>query len=272
MQYALLAIVGLAVVAALALLLRGLATDDASESSVDVVRVEGPPWLTWVVPVVAVAVALVVTSTIGLPVWITASIGLLVGAGASIGVTSWRASRIAKLEAQLAEGIDLMVSTLRAGGGLMDAVSTARREVRAPLRDLLLVIVERVRLGDSPRAVLETLQESVPLESFRLFSFTLIAHWEGGGSLASTLSDVGRTIRDRVDVQRRVRSQAVETQASVVGVLVITYGLALLMWNNYPERLDTFATSELGGMAIGTTILLQGIGLLWITRLTRVDI
>ena len=272
MQYALLVVVGLAVVAAVVLLVFGGREENAPPATAEVVSVEGPGWVGWALPAAAVVVALTVSAALGLPIWITASIGLLVGAAVSVGVTSWRASRIAKLEAQLAEAIDLMVSTLRAGGGLMDAISAARREVRRPLQDLLLVLVERVRLGDSPRHVVEQLQESVPLESFRLFSFTLVAHWEGGGSLASTLSDVGRTIRDRVDVQRRVRSQAVETQASVIGVLVVTYGLALLMWNNYPERLDTFAGTELGGMAIATTILLQGTGLLWITQLTKVDL
>ena len=91
-------------------------------------------------------------------------------------------------------------------------------------------------------------------------------------SLATTLSNVGRTIRDRVDVKRRVRSQAVETQVSVVAVLVITYGLAAMMWNNYPDRFLTFATSELGSMFIGLSIFLQAVGLFWISRISRIEV
>ena len=58
----------------------------------------------------------------------------------------------------------------------------------------------------------------------------------------------------------------------MIGVLVVTYGLALLMWFNYPERMQLFATSQLGSMFIGVTILLQGIGLLWIARMTKIEV
>ena len=133
-------------------------------------------------------------------------------------------------------------------------------------------LIERIRLGERPESVLTSLEERVPLESLRLFTFTLGAHWQGGGSLATTLSNVGRTIRDRFEVARRVRGQAVETEVSVVGVMVVTYSLALLMWNNYPDRVELFATSELGSMFIGFTIVMQGFGIFWISRVTRIEV
>ena len=165
-----------------------------------------------------------------------------------------------------------MVSTLRAGGGLTDAMLSAARESRDPFQSHIERLVERIRISEQPVAVLHDLDDEVPLESFRLFAFTLAAHWEGGGSLATTLSNVGKTIRDQVDVQRRVRGQSVETQVSVIGILAVTYGLALLMWNNYPDRVETFATSELGSAFIGLSILLQGIGIFWISRMSRIEV
>ena len=58
----------------------------------------------------------------------------------------------------------------------------------------------------------------------------------------------------------------------VVAVLVITYGLAAMMWNNYPDRFLTFATSELGSMFIGLSIFLQAVGLFWISRISRIEV
>lgn len=203
---------------------------------------------------------------------IAASAGAVVGVGVSILLRTLATRRMSRFEAQLAESIDLMVSTLRAGGGLTDALDGAAREIGRPLRDYLQELLDRIRLGERPEEVLTSLERRVPLESFRLFTLTLAAHWQGGGSLATTLSNVGRTIRDRVDVKRRVRSQAVETQVSVVAVLVITYGLAAMMWNNYPDRFLTFATSELGSMFIGLSIFLQAVGLFWISRISRIEV
>jgi len=219
-----------------------------------------------------VAVALGLFLGIGIYLWVAAAIGAVAGVASSILLTFLEAQRLARLESQLADAIDLMVSTLRAGGGLTDAVATAARETAHPLRRHLEELLDRIRLGEVPEVVLTDLETRIPVEGFRLFALTLAAHWQGGGSLATTLSNVGRTIRDRVDVARRIRSQAVETQASVVGILIVTYGLALLMWNNYPERFTIFATSEIGAMFIGLSVFLQALGLLWISRLTRIEV
>ena len=180
--------------------------------------------------------------------------------------------RLSLAESQMADAIDLMVSALRAGSGMMEALETSARESRRPLKGVLLEMTERIRIGEEPAGVLASMEGVLPVEGFRLFTFTLGAHWRGGGSLASTLSGVGRSIRDRVDVKRRIQSQAVETQASVVGILGVTYGLAYLMYSSYPDRFTTFSTSSIGSMFIVLSIVLQGVGLLWISRLTRIEV
>ena len=204
--------------------------------------------------------------------------GISLATGGVIGCCAWIlqrflvSRRIQAFEFQLTEAIDLMVSTLRAGGGLTDALTGAMDETRRPLRYSLAELNDRIQLGENPEGILADLEERIPLESFRLFGFTLSTHWSGGGSLATTLSNVGRTIRDRVDVQRRVQSQAIETRVSAIFVLVITYGLALLGWVSYPERFELFANSELGAMFIAAAIAMQAFGLLWITLMTRIEV
>ena len=94
--------------------------------------------------------------------------------------------------------------------------------------------------------------------------------WEA--SVAQSLREVSRTIRDRVDVIRRSSSQAVETQASVAGILAITYGLAFLMWRQYPERVDSFLSNDIGLSAVGISVFLQAIGVAWISRTTQVEV
>ena len=109
----------------------------------------------------------------------------------------------------------------------------------------------------------------VPLETFRLFAASLTVHWEVGGSLATTLSSVGQTIRDRIELSRRVRAQAAESQASVAVVMVMAYALAVLMWRTNPDRLESFAASGIGVIIVAIVIGLQAVGLIWISRLNR---
>jgi Flp pilus assembly protein TadB len=175
----------------------------------------------------------------------------------------------ALIEAQLAGAIYLMVSALRAGASVLAAFELALTEVGPPLRPYFQEVAGRIRLGDDPRTAVSDLQLHVPLETFRLFAASLSIHWEVGGSLATTLSSVGQTIRDRIELSRRVRAQAAESQASVAVVLGMAYALAFLMWRTNPDRIEAFAQSVVGTAVVAVVIGLQAVGLVWISRLNR---
>jgi len=89
------------------------------------------------------------------------------------------------------------------------------------------------------------------------------------GIFATTLSTVGRTVRDRIELSRRVRAQSVEAHASVGVVLLITYVLGFLMWRTNPDRLNVFLGSSIGTMVVAAVIAMQAVGLIWMSRLNR---
>ena len=206
---------------------------------------------------------------VGLPVEVAAAAGCLLGVIAFL-VEDYRGDQqAAMIEAQLAAAIYLMVGSLRAGASLLAAFESALEEVGPPLRPYFQEVAGRIRLGDDPRSAVSDLQKHVPLETFRLFATSLAIHWEVGGSLATTLSTVGQTIRDRIELSRRVRAQGVESHASVAVVLAIAYILAFLMWRTNPDRLETFVRSGIGTVIIAGVIALQAVGLVWMSRLNR---
>lgn len=174
------------------------------------------------------------------------------------------------IETQLADAIDLMVGALRAGAGLSTALDNARIESRRPLREQLDEVVGRIRLGDDPREVFQDLAERVPLETFRLFATVLSVHWEVGGGLAPTLATVGRTIRDRIELSRRVRAMTAQSRMSILGVLAATYAIAAIIWANDPPRMRAFLFSPAGSWLVAGAIVLQGIGIIWSSALARI--
>src|SRR6202043_1613176 len=124
-----------------------------------------------------------------------------------------------RIEQQLSDAIDLMVAALQAGAGTLSALENAVQEARRPLRAQLTEVLGRIRYGDDPQLVLHALEQRVPLEVFRLFVSALSVHWETGGSLAPTLATVGRVVRDRIEVSRRIRSLTAQSRVSVVAVM-----------------------------------------------------
>jgi Flp pilus assembly protein TadB len=173
------------------------------------------------------------------------------------------------IETQLADAIDLMVASLRAGASLMSSLETAVEESRAPLRPQLEEVLGRIRYGDDPLAVLRGLMGRVPLETFRLFASALMVHEEVGGSLAPTLATVGRIIRDRIELTRRIRSLTVQSRTSTVAILGTTYFIALIMWRTDPDRMEEFLSSNLGSTLTSGAVMLQAIGVFWTSWLSR---
>lgn len=221
------------------------------------------PWL------VGVGVALGLHFALGVAWVFAVALGVVVGL---LGhqLDAWRVARLAdRIEAQLADAIDLMVSSLKVGATLQTGLETALRESHAPLRPQLEEMIGRIRLGDVPSTVLANLAARVPLETFLLFSTTLAVHLEVGGSLVQTLASVGRTIRNRIEITRRLRTLTMQSRASMVAVLLTTYFIGLLMWRADPPRMAGLLASSMGQAITAAAIVLQGVGIVWISALSK---
>jgi tight adherence protein B len=193
-------------------------------------------------------------------------IGLLGGL-----VDAMRVARSSMLiESQLANSIDLIVGALHAGASLPAAIESALVEAREPLKQELEEVRGRLRLGDNPQAVFGGLMQRVPLESFRLLAATFATHWEVGGNLAPTLATVGRTIRDRIDVSRRIRSVTAQSRVSTIVVLAATYFIALVMWRNDPQRMNEFLATTIGRSLVTGAVVLQAIGIVWSANIGKI--
>ena len=84
-----------------------------------------------------------------------------------------------------------------------------------------------------------------------------------GGSLAPTLAIVGRVIRDRIEVGRRVRSLTSQARVSTVMLLITTYFIALLMWRQNPDGTRVFLKSDVGSICVAGSMVLQAVGIVW---------
>lgn len=224
----------------------------------------------WVCVLIGVGTFFLLWLWFSWPLWLAFSFAFVVASIAWIVEDFIAATRELTAESQIADAIDLMVAGLRSGASLVDAIGIAAEEARKPLLPALDEMVHRLQLGDSPDATIHDFAQRVPLETAQILCFSLTVHWRIGGSLAPALVTVAQGARQRIEFARRVRSQATEGRASLIGMLGITYVLTLLLWRAYPERFESFFSSEIGIGMTATVVLLQGIGLVWMTMLTRI--
>jgi len=120
--------------------------------------------------------------------------------------------------------------------------------------------------------VFEDAQQTLPLPAFRLLTHYLSVQWQSGGSIAPGLHAIAETVRDRVNLGRRVNGQSAEARISVLGILLVVYGIAALAWVNNPDRVEAFLGSDVGGGIAAACVLLQAAGIVWMARLTRIEV
>jgi len=197
------------------------------------------------------------------------AVGLMVGLLASQVEAFLAARHAAKLENQLADAIDIMIGAVGAGASVGTAIAAAITECHVPLRPYLEEVAGRIRLGDEPADVFRSLAQRVPLETFLLFTSALSVHWEVGGKLSSTLTTVGRTIRDRIEVSRRIRSNTAQSQFSTLAILGLTYFIAVIVWRNGPEQMEEFVRSSVGSWFVAGSVILQAVGIVWMNLISK---
>lgn len=251
--------------------LQTIGIDEAAPFAEDEIRIRPfPPRYFFAIPLVAIAAGAAILFGTNLPKPYAIGVAVLTGGLAYLFEVYWADKQVETIEAQLAEAIDLMVATLRAGSALLAAFEATLRESRQPMRGELENIVGRIRVGEDPRIVIRELALRVPLESFRLFCHTLVVHWETGGSLASSLRTVGKTVRDRLEVSRRIGAQAVESQISVIAIMIVTYALAFFTSKSNPIPFFKLIYSEIGSNIAAALMILQTVGAIWIWRMSRI--
>lgn len=239
-------------------------------ASLDVVGNTFPPRYRWASPVAALVVSAGCWQWANWPLPLAAAVAGLVGVLGFIAESMVAARRTLRLEVQLTEAIDGLVSALRVGMALPKVFDVAMQESKAPLRPFLEDVVARLRLGDDALLLFHELAQQIPLESIKLFTLTLSAQWATGGRIATSLAAVGRTIRDRIEVSRRVAAQAVEAQVSVASMMGISYGLAWIMYRANPKSFLDFLDSDLGLYLTAGAMMLQVVGIFWVKQMSHI--
>lgn len=223
-------------------------------------------WAPWVLGAVTSLVALLVFR---LPTPYVVAVGLMVGLLSSQVESFLAARHAALLETQLADAIDIMIGAVGAGASVGTAIEAAITECRFPLRPYLEEVAGRIRLGDEPAEVFRSLAQRVPLETFLLFTSALSVHWEVGGKLSSTLTTVGRTIRDRIEVSRRIHSNTAQSQFSTLAIIGLTYFIAVIVWRNGAEQMEEFVRSSVGSWFVAGSVILQAVGIAWMNLISK---
>ncbi|SCZ68638.1 type II secretion system F family protein [Epibacterium ulvae] len=158
------------------------------------------------------AVLSVATQT-DLALRVLASIGIGVGA-VFFWVNSKAKKRLALIEEQLPDAVELMVRSLRVGHPFTSAVQIVAKEVDDPLATEFGMIADETAYGGDVGDALKDMAERLDIQDMRFLSVAVTIQQQSGGNLAEVLDGLAKVIRARFRLFRRVKAITAEAQWS----------------------------------------------------------
>jgi tight adherence protein B len=158
-------------------------------------------------------VALTLGTTAGLPMRIVSSIAMGVG-GVYVWVSRRAAKRMAMIEEQLPDAVELMVRSLRVGHPFSSSLGIVAREVADPLGTEMGIIADEATYGRDMSEALKAMAERLDMQDLRFLAVAVTIQQQSGGNLAEILDGLAKVIRARFRLFRRVRAITAEAKWS----------------------------------------------------------
>lgn len=148
-----------------------------------------------------------------LPVRSLMAVAMGVG-GVFMWVNSKASKRLAMIEEQLPDAVELMVRSLRVGHPFSSAISIVSKEIKDPLATEFGVIADESTYGRDIGEALKHMAERLDMQDLRFLAVAVAIQQQSGGNLAEILEGLAKVIRARFRLFRRVKAITAEAQWS----------------------------------------------------------
>lgn len=204
---------------------------------------------------------------------VAAILGLIVGFGGPIGYLVIKESRrsAAFLE-QLPDTLQLISGSLSVGHSLPQAMDAVVREELQPVSVEFNRALVETRLGMPAEDALEGIATRMDSQDFAWVVMAIRIQREVGGNLAEVLATVAATIRERERLRRQVRGLSAEGRLSawILGALPPVFATYLVIAR--PGYIAPLFTDPLGIVMLVLMLIAMTIGVLWLSRIVKVEV
>ena len=185
-------------------------------------------------------------------------------------------SRVAKrqrlFEVEILDLATGLAGALKAGMAFPQALERVSRRVTGPMAEEMSVLRREYRLGMEIADSFDRLVQRMPCEDMRLLAASVRLTGKTGGSLADVLAEMAEMIRGRRDFAEKLKTLTAQGrfEGLVLGAMpVVAFVIFYLI---QPDLMMTLFKSVAGWTALGVAAVLEAIGFVVISRLTKIEV
>lgn len=180
--------------------------------------------------------------------------------------------RLALIETQLPEALDLMSRALRAGHSFSSALNMVSSEGPLPIATEFRQTFDEINFGLSAQDALVHLAGRVPSTDLRYFVIAVLIQRESGGNLSELLDNLSHIMRERLKLLGSIRTLSAEGKFSAWILTLLPFGVAFMMQTLTPGFLSILWTDEMGiRLLIGAGIAML-LGIFWMSQSVKIRV
>lgn len=180
-----------------------------------------------------------------------------------------RNQRRAQMQEQLPPALDTMARAIRAGHTLESAMQLLGQQKIGPLAKEFAACSRQLDMGLGLPAVMRSLVRRVDLYDVRVLAAALNVHRQAGGNVVELLERLAQVVRERLNYRRQVRATTAAGRMSAGLIAIVGPVVFIYFFFFQPEYAGRMVASSLGQMILGLAIVLEVVGLVWISRLLK---
>jgi tight adherence protein B len=183
-----------------------------------------------------------------------------------------RNARLRRFEEQFPEALDLLSRAIRAGHAFQTALGMIADEVSPPVGPEFKKTFDQQNFGLPLKEALNQLSERVPILDVRFFVTAVLIQRETGGNLSEVLDNLAHVVRERFKILRQVRVHTAHGRFTGYVLVALPAALAIALSFINPDHMNVLFRERIGQMMLGTVIVMQLIGFLWIRQVIKIEV
>jgi tight adherence protein B len=183
-----------------------------------------------------------------------------------------RARRLARLEQQLPDALDLLARALRAGHAFGAGLQMIGEEMAEPIAGEFRFVHDEVNFGVSLEQALANLSVRAPITDLRYFVVAVLIQRESGGNLTEVLTNLARLIRQRLKLFWHVRVLSAEGRMSAWLLSLLPFAIGGLMTVFNPDFMAPMWSDPLGVSIVRGMLVSMACGILLLRKIIRIRI
>ncbi|ABE33073.1 type II secretion system (T2SS), F family protein [Paraburkholderia xenovorans LB400] len=183
-----------------------------------------------------------------------------------------RKKRIEALEKQLPDALLMMSGALRAGASFPAALEAVVYETAPPISQEFDLLMREIRLGIDLDIAMRNVEKRIPIPDLLMMTAAVTIAREVGGNLAEALESVARTLREKLQMEGKIR--ALTSQGRMQGIVMTCLPLFLMLVLRFMEAkaMAPLFSEPVGWATLAVIGVMECLGYFWISRITNIDV